>query len=76
MKDKLDAAQVNLQEAMKDHKLMREEVNKAQAEVEYFKKRYDEMFGSVSSLNKRIEELETHKKHLLDKLKQSVSDYM
>jgi len=27
------------------------------------------MFNSVSSLNKRIEELEDHKKNLLDKLK-------
>jgi len=28
------------------------------------------MFNSISSLNKRIEELENHKKYLLDKLKQ------
>ena len=37
-------------------------------EAEY-KKRHDEMFASVSALNKRIEELEQHKLHLLEKLK-------
>ena len=38
-------------------------------EVEKFKNKHDEMFASVSGLNARIEELETHKLHLLDKLK-------
>jgi hypothetical protein len=41
----------------------------ADEEVSYYKKKHDEMFGSVSALNKRIEELESHKLHLLDKLK-------
>ena len=31
--------------------------------------KHDEMFNSVSSLNQRIEELEQHKLHLLEKLK-------
>ena len=31
--------------------------------------KHDEMFASTSSLNARIEELEQHKLHLLDKLK-------
>ena len=34
-----------------------------------FKAKHDEMFKSVSGLNARIEELEQHKLHLLDKLK-------
>ena len=38
-------------------------------EVSRFKKKHDEMFDSVSSLNSRIEELEQHKLHLLEKLK-------
>jgi hypothetical protein len=37
--------------------------------VEYYKQKHDEMFGSVSALNKRIDELENHKLHLLEKLK-------
>ena len=41
----------------------------AEDKVKGSKKKHDEMFGSVSSLNKRIEELEMHKLHLLDKLK-------
>lgn len=44
-------------------------IKDAEEEVTYYKKRHDEMFASVSSLNKRIEELEDHKKHLLEKLK-------
>ena len=44
-------------------------IKEAEEEVNYFKRRHDEMFGSVSALNKRIEELESHKLHLLDKLK-------
>ena len=54
---------------MREHKIMKDAVKKAEGETDYYKKRYDEMFSSVSALNKRIEELETHKKHLLDKLK-------
>ena len=42
-------------------------------EVNKFKKKHDEMFDSVSGLNSRIEELEQHKLHLLEKLKGYVS---
>jgi ABC-type molybdate transport system substrate-binding protein len=38
-------------------------------EVGKFKAKHDDMFNSVSSLNARIEELEQHKLHLLEKLK-------
>jgi hypothetical protein len=38
-------------------------------EVERFKAKHDEMFASVSGLNNRIEELEQHKLHLLERLK-------
>ena len=35
-----------------------------------YKDKHDEMFASVSALNSRIAELEQHKLHLLEKLKQ------
>jgi len=41
--------------------------------VAEFKKKHDDMFDSVSGLNKRIDELEEHKIHLLEKLKSMVS---
>ena len=44
-------------------------VQDAEIEVKKFKSKHDEMFASVSGLNARIEELEQHKLHLLDKLK-------
>ena len=50
-------------------KSMMSRIKEAEEEVAYYKKRHDEMFSSVSALNKRIEELESHKLHLLDKLK-------
>lgn len=34
-----------------------------------YQNKHDEMFNSVSALNQRIEELESHKLHLLNKLK-------
>mmetsp|Transcript_14321 Transcript_14321/g.14294 ORF Transcript_14321/g.14294 Transcript_14321/m.14294 type:complete len:132 (+) Transcript_14321:1256-1651(+) len=71
MKDSLAESTRDLKKAMDDMKSMEEEVKKAKEETEYYKKRYDEMFNSVSGLNKRIEELEEHKKHLLSKIKES-----
>ena len=69
MKQHLDEAVKNMKnvEALKNdfmQKLKVSEENLAQT-----KKKHDEMFSSVSSLNKRIEELEMHKLHLLEKLK-------
>lgn len=71
MKDSLAESSRSLKKAMDEVKMMEEEVRKAKEETEYYKKRYDEMFNSVSGLNKRIEELEEHKKHLLQKIKES-----
>lgn len=71
MKESLSESTKDLKKAMDDMKRMGEEVGKAKEETEYYKKRYDEMFNSVSGLNKRIEELEEHKKHLLAKIKES-----
>ena len=44
-------------------------MKEAAHEVERYKQKHDEMFASTSSLNARIEELEQHKLHLLEKLK-------
>ena len=44
-------------------------MNEAEYEKSEAINKHDEMFNSVSSLNQRIEELEQHKLHLLDKLK-------
>lgn len=71
MKESLADSSKSLKQAMDEKKMMEEEVRKAKEETEYYKKRYDEMFNSVSGLNKRIEELEEHKKHLLAKIKES-----
>ena len=38
-------------------------------ERDRYGRKHDEMFNSVSNLNGRIEELEQHKLHLLNKLK-------
>ena len=44
-------------------------VQDASQERLLFQNKHDEMFDSVSALNQRIEELEQHKLHLLQKLK-------
>lgn len=46
-----------------------QKLKEAEEDVLFYKRKHDEMFASVSALNKRIEELESHKLHLLDKLK-------
>lgn len=45
------------------------QIQDAKAERDKFENRHDEMFAAVSGLNGRIEELENHKLHLLQKLK-------
>ena len=47
------------------------EVKEALAERDRYEKKHDEMFQAVSGLNGRIEELEQHKLHLLEKLKKT-----
>ena len=47
------------------------EVREALAERDRYEKKHDEMFQAVSGLNGRIEELEQHKLHLLQKLKKT-----
>jgi chromosome segregation ATPase len=69
MKNHLDNATQHLKDTENKVKTMTSRIKEAEEEVAYYKKRHDEMFASVSGLNKRIEELESHKLHLLDKLK-------
>lgn len=47
-----------------------QEMAESKSERDRYEKKHDEMFQAVSSLNARIEELEQHKLHLLQKLKQ------
>ena len=44
---------------------IRAEKQEALNQRDRFEKKHDDMFGSVSGLNSRIEELEQHKLHLL-----------
>ena len=48
---------------------MQKKMSEAEAERNEFEAKHNEMFNSVSALNQRIEELETHKLHLITKLK-------
>ena len=48
---------------------LNQKIVECENDVTKFKAKHDEMFKSVSGLNARIEELEQHKLHLLDKLK-------
>jgi hypothetical protein len=45
------------------------EIEDALVERTRFEMKHDEMFAAISGLNARIEELEQHKLHLLQKLK-------
>jgi len=45
------------------------EMDEAREDRDRFERKHDEMFQAVSGLNGRIEELEQHKLHLLQKLK-------
>lgn len=48
---------------------LKQKIVDCENDVSKYKAKHDEMFKSVSGLNARIEELEQHKLHLLDKLK-------
>ena len=49
--------------------MLQQKLQEAEEERLEFQHKHDEMFNSVSALNQRIEELESHKLHLLSKLK-------
>lgn len=54
---------------LKEIENLKEVIVDCKAERDRYSKKHDEMFSSVSNLNARIEELESHKMHLLNKLK-------
>lgn len=60
------ARNIAMQEQMQ---IMGYKIKEADAERNEYANKHDEMFNSVSALNQRIEELENHKLHLLNKLK-------
>ena len=69
MKQHLDEAKQAHENALQKINELNQEIIEAGKEVGRFKQKHDEMFASVSGLNSRIEELEQHKLHLLEKLK-------
>ena len=69
MKQHLDDAKLANEQALIKIGELNQQIIDAGKEVQRFKNKHDEMFASVSGLNSRIEELEQHKLHLLDKLK-------
>ena len=69
IKGELDNAVKKANEAQGKIDDLKQDVEEAHIERDRFAKKHDEMFDSVSNLNARIEELEQHKLHLLNKLK-------
>ena len=69
MKQHLDEAKKSFEDACKQIEDFKAQLEMAAKDVERYKMKHDEMFSSVSGLNQRIEELEQHKLHLLNKLK-------
>ena len=69
MKDTLQEQIKALRDAEEERDKMWLEKDEAQSETEHFQEKYERLFNSVSGLNQRIEELEEHKKLLLDKVK-------
>lgn len=70
IKQYLDEEKEKNEELQGQIALMESQLKEAEEERLEFQRKHDEMFNSVSALNVRIEELETHKLHLLQKLKQ------
>lgn len=69
MKEHLDEAIKNYENSLVQIEEYKYQLASAAKDVERFKRKHDDMFSSVSGLNQRIEELEQHKLHLLNKLK-------
>ena len=65
----LDQAKAQVASREQDIVDLNTQMENASKEVAKYKAKHDEMFASVSGLNNRIEELENHKLHLLEKLK-------
>ena len=53
----------------KDIQQLNDVIVDCKKERDRYSQKHDEMFSSVSNLNARFEELESHKMHLLNKLK-------
>lgn len=69
MKNDLNEQKALLKQAHQMIEDLKLQMVQAKKEVEKYKQKHDEMFESVSGLNSRIDELEEHKLHLLNKLK-------
>ena len=71
MKGHLDEASSKVRDLEQEKINFEAKLKQSDELISKYKKKHDEMFKSVSLLNKRIEELESHKLHLLDKLKKA-----
>jgi len=69
IKDYLDAEKSRVAQLEQQCLMMQQKLAEAIEDRAEFQHKHDEMFNSVSALNQRIEELESHKLHLLNKLK-------
>ena len=69
IKQYLDDEKARNIEMQEQVQIMGYKIKEADAERNEYANKHDEMFNSVSALNQRIEELENHKLHLLNKLK-------
>jgi phage shock protein A len=65
----LDESKTAHEQALLKIAELEQKIIEAGKEVKRFQQKHDEMFSSVSDLSSRIEELEQHKLHLLDRLK-------
>ena len=69
IKQYLDEEKARVDALQRQLQMMQQKLLEAEDERLEFQNKHDEMFTSVSALNQRIEELESHKLHLLSKLK-------
>lgn len=69
MKTHLDDANAKIESQGQEIDQLKGKIVECENDVAKYKQKHDDMFKSVSGLNSRIEELEQHKIHLLDKLK-------
>lgn len=70
MKTKLEGANRDIKKLELEKKEKEEKMRNMEIDTKEMHNRHDEMFEQTSSLNARIEELESHKLLLLEKLKQ------
>lgn len=69
IKGELESCQKKIKSSQQENDELKGVIVECKEERDRYGRKHDEMFASVSNLNSRIEELEQHKLHLLNKLK-------